>query len=104
MYTQNLSEFDLHIRAILGYPIANILLLREGYSTVIKADGFDKTRFKYNFIGIDKALALDDVDIRLFGKPEAWNGRRMGVILSKNRKIGHQARELISIKQKIISN
>ncbi len=104
MYTQNLSEFDLHIRAILGYPIANILLLREGYSTVIKADGFEKTRFKYNFIGIDKALALDDVDIRLFGKPEAWNGRRMGVILSKNRKIGHQARELISIKQKIISN
>ena len=39
MYTQNLSEFDLHARAILSYPINNILMLREGYSTVIKANG-----------------------------------------------------------------
>ena len=37
MFTQNLNEFDLHLRALLSLPIPNILLLRKGYSTVIKA-------------------------------------------------------------------
>ena len=37
MFTQNLNEFDLHLRALLNLPIPNILLLRKGYSTVIKA-------------------------------------------------------------------
>ena len=100
MYTQNLSEFDLHIRAILGYPIPDIIILRKGYSTVIKTEGIEKTGFKYKFNGIEKALKLDDVDIRLFGKPEAWKGRRMGVILSSNRESGQIARKLISINKK----
>ncbi|MAK09307.1 MAG: formate-dependent phosphoribosylglycinamide formyltransferase [Rhodobacteraceae bacterium] len=100
LYTQNLSEFDLHIRAILSYPINEISILREGYSTVIKADGFADRGFDYKFSGIEKALELENVDIRLFGKPKAWNERRMGVILSKNRKIGQKARKLISIHKK----
>ena len=100
MYTQNLSEFDLHARAILSYPINNVLMLREGYSTVIKANGLADKNFDYKFSGIDKALELDDVDIRLFGKPKAWNNRRLGVILSKNREIGQKARSLIFINKK----
>ncbi len=100
MYTQNLSEFDLHARAILSYPINNILMLREGYSTVIKANGFEDKNFDYKFSGIEKALELDDVDIRLFGKPKAWNNRRLGVILSKNREIGKKAKSLIFINKK----
>ena len=100
MYTQNLSEFDLHVRAILSYPINNILMLREGYSTVIKANGFEDKSFDYKFSGIEKALDLDDVDIRLFGKPRAWNNRRLGVILSKNREIGQKAKSLIFINKK----
>ena len=100
MYTQNLSEFDLHVRAILSYPINNILMLREGYSTVIKANGFEDKNFDYKFSGIEKALELDDVDIRLFGKPRAWNNRRLGVILSKNREIGQKAKSLIFINKK----
>ena len=100
MYTQNLSEFDLHARAILSYPINNILMLREGYSTVIKANGFEEKNFDYKFSGIEKALELDDVDIRLFGKPKAWNNRRLGVILSKNREIGQKAKSLIFINKK----
>ena len=100
MYTQNLSEFDLHARAILSYPINNILMLREGYSTVIKANGFEDNNFDYKFSGIEKALELDDVDIRLFGKPKAWNNRRLGVILSKNREIGQKAKSLIFINKK----
>ena len=100
MYTQNLSEFDLHARAILSYPINNILMLREGYSTVIKANGFEDKNFDYKFSGIEKALELGDVDIRLFGKPKAWNNRRLGVILSKNREIGQKAKSLIFINKK----
>ena len=100
MYTQNLSEFDLHARAILSYPINNILMLREGYSTVIKANGFEDKNFDYKFSGIEKALQLEDVDIRLFGKPKAWNNRRLGVILSKNREIGQKAKSLIFINKK----
>ena len=100
MYTQNLSEFDLHARAILSYPINNVLMLREGYSTVIKANGFEDKIFDYKFSGIEKALELGDVDIRLFGKPKAWNNRRLGVILSKNREIGQKAKSLIFINKK----
>ena len=100
MYTQNLSEFDLHARAILSYPINNILMLREGYSTVIKANGFEEKNFDYKFSGIEKALELDDVDIRLFGKPKAWNNRRLGLILSKNREICQKAKSLIFINKK----
>tara|TARA_X000000950_G_scaffold65942_1_gene81175 strand:+ start:30 stop:1181 length:1152 start_codon:yes stop_codon:yes gene_type:complete len=100
MYTQNLSEFDLHVRAILGYPINEVFILREGYSTVIKADGFSDKSFDYKFNGIEKALELDDVDIRLFGKSKAWDKRRLGVILSKNREIGQKARKLICIQAK----
>ena len=99
MYTQNLSEFDLHARAILSYPINKVLMLREGYSTVIKANGFEDKSFDYKFLGIEKALDLEDVDIRLFGKPKAWNKRRLGVILSKNRESGQKAKSLIFIKK-----
>ena len=100
MYTQNLSEFDLHVRAILSYPINNISILRKGYSTVIKAHGFEENNFDYKFSGIQKALEFDDLDIRLFGKPKAWNNRRLGVILSKNREIGQKAKSLIFINKK----
>ena len=100
MYTQNLSEFDLHARAILSYPINSVLMLREGYSTVIKANGFEDQNFDYKFSGIEKALELDDVDIRLFGKHKAWNNRRLGVILSKNKEIGQKAKSLIFINKK----
>ena len=102
MYTQNLSEFDLHIRAILEYPIPNITLLREGYSTVIKANGFKDKSFNYTFNGIEDALKLEDVDIRLFGKPEVWNQRRMGVIFSKDKETGKRARKLISVNKKLL--
>jgi len=75
-------------------------MLREGYSTVIKANGFEDKNFDYKFSGLEKALELGDVDIRLFGKPKAWNNRRLGVILSKNREIGQKAKSLIFINKK----
>ena len=81
MYTQNLSEFDLHARAILGLPIPEIRLIREGASHVILAtDSGDS----FGFIGIDEALKFSDVDVRIFGKPTTRPHRRMGVVLGPN--------------------
>jgi len=100
MFTQNLSEFDLHARAILGYPIPEVVVLRKGYSTVIKADGFKNKGFDYKIKGIEKALELNNVDIRIFGKPKAWNGRRLGVVLSDSRESCKKARNFITIHQK----
>ncbi len=76
--TQNLSEFDLHARAILGLPIPGIELKKAGASAVILADeeGFDPV-----VEGLEKALEYANTDVRIFGKPSKRPYRRMGVAL-----------------------
>jgi phosphoribosylglycinamide formyltransferase 2 len=76
--TQNLSEFELHARAILGFPIPEIKLEKSGVSAVILAD---KNADSYYFSGIEEALTTSNTDIRLFGKPSTRMYRRMGVVL-----------------------
>ncbi len=78
MVTQRQNEFELHARAILGLPVSTHLLSR-GASAVILG-GIDARNVVYN--GLDKALADPAVSIRLFGKPEAFAYRRMGVALA----------------------
>ncbi|WP_255416359.1 formate-dependent phosphoribosylglycinamide formyltransferase [Limnohabitans sp. TS-CS-82] len=80
MISQNLSEFDLHARAILGLPIANIVCT-EGASAVVLAtqDGVNPT-----YTGVADALSEPDVDVRIFGKPTTRPYRRMAVALAKN--------------------
>ncbi len=80
MISQNLSEFDLHARAILGLPIANIVCT-EGASAVVLAtqDGSNPT-----YTGVAEALSEPDVDVRIFGKPTTRPYRRMAVALAKN--------------------
>ena len=78
MVTQYQNEFELHARAILGLPVSTAL--REpGASAVIYGQMDEKG---IAFEGIDKALAVSQTDIRLFGKPEAFKKRRMGVALA----------------------
>jgi phosphoribosylglycinamide formyltransferase 2 len=77
--TQNQSEFELHARAILGLPV-DTRLRNPGASAVIYG-GVDATGISFD--GIDEALALPDTDIRLFGKPESFVKRRMGVALAR---------------------
>ncbi|WP_088103908.1 formate-dependent phosphoribosylglycinamide formyltransferase [Halalkalibacter urbisdiaboli] len=77
--TQNLSEFALHVRAILGFPITEIVLHTPGASHAIKAWEESKT---YQVTGIGEALAVPNTEVRLFGKPETKIGRRMAVTLS----------------------
>jgi len=78
MVTQRQTEFDLHVRAILGLPVST-LLDKTGASAVILG-GVDAKGVEYS--GLDKALTDSDVDIRLFAKPEAFVARRMGVALA----------------------
>jgi phosphoribosylglycinamide formyltransferase 2 len=77
--TQNFSEFELHVRAVLGLPIPAIHLLKNGASAVILATA--SSDFAPNFIGVDAVLAKEGFDIRLFGKPTTRPYRRMGVVL-----------------------
>jgi len=79
MISQNLSEFDLHARAILGLPIPFIECV-EGASAVVLAseDGKDPT-----FTGVEEALSQPGIDVRIFGKPTTRPYRRMAVALAE---------------------
>lgn len=77
-HTTNLSEFELHLRAVLGLPIAGIHLEHAGCSAVILSPVESKDPLPYNMV---EALKEDRTRIRIFGKPEAHVGRRMGVVL-----------------------
>ena len=79
MISQKQSEFELHAKAILGLPI-NTQLIRPGASAVIYGE-YDAKNIIID--GVDRALGEDGVDIRIFGKPESFVKRRMGVILAE---------------------
>ncbi|MDE5415558.1 formate-dependent phosphoribosylglycinamide formyltransferase [Alkalihalobacterium chitinilyticum] len=76
--TQQLSEFALHVRAILGLPIPNIRLISPGASHTIKAWEESKS---YQIDGVEEAVTEPDTQVRIFGKPETKVGRRMAVVL-----------------------
>lgn len=77
-HTTNLSEFELHFRAVMGLPIAGIHLEHIGCSAVILSPEESTEPLNYNMLD---ALKEDHTRIRIFGKPEAHVGRRMGVVL-----------------------
>ena len=77
-HTTNLSEFELHFRAVMGLPIAGIHLEHVGCSAVILSPEEGTEPLNYNMLD---ALKEDHTRIRIFGKPEAHVGRRMGVVL-----------------------
>jgi len=84
MISQDLSEFALHVRAILGLPIPVIRQLGPSASSVILVKG-KSTNIIYT--GIETALQEPDTQIRIFGKPEVDGERRMGVCLAKGKSI-----------------
>jgi phosphoribosylglycinamide formyltransferase 2 len=77
--TQNLSEFELHCRAVLGYPIPEITLERMGASAVILSPIASKERPQYR--GEEEVLKEKNTYLRIFGKPYTKLNRRMGVTL-----------------------
>lgn len=78
MATQYQNEFELHARAILGLPVSTAL--REPGASAVIYGGMDEKGIAFE--NIDQALAVPQTDIRLFGKPEAFKKRRMGVALA----------------------
>ena len=78
--TQNFNEFELHARAILGIPVLDISLIRNGASAVILAEKESSTFPK--IIGLQDAVNIKDSDIKVFGKPNTRKHRRMAVALT----------------------
>jgi phosphoribosylglycinamide formyltransferase 2 len=78
--TQNLSEFELHARAVLGLPIPKIEWIKNGASAVVLAtETSDETP---QFEGLDAALSEENSEVRIFGKPTTRPYRRMAVALA----------------------
>ena len=98
LITQYQSEFALHARAILGLPVT-VDMISPGASAVIYG-GLEEKGIAFE--GVEKALALPGTDIRLFGKPESFERRRMGVALARAagtdeaRKVAKQAADSVT--------
>jgi len=84
MISQDLSEFALHARAVLGLPIPEIRFFQPSASKAIVIEGEGE---EVNFEGIDKALAIPGVQVRLFGKPAVHGHRRYGVVLATDESV-----------------
>ncbi len=79
LVSQNMSEFELHVRAITGLPIGKIEQIRPGASAVILASEASNSP---TFTSVADALTIPTSKLRLFGKPRAYKNRRMGVALA----------------------
>ena len=99
MISQDLSEFALHARAILGLPIPNIKHHGPSASHVILVEGHSQ---QVQFGNLSAALAEPDTEIRLFGKPEVQGERRMGVVLARGATL-REAREKAKAGAKAVS-
>ncbi len=103
MISQDLSEFDLHVRAVLGLPIAKINYADGGAASAVILAGAEG-RGEPAYTGIGEALALKDVQVRVFGKPSTRRYRRMGVALAtaasakKARKLAAKAAGLVRVE------
>jgi phosphoribosylglycinamide formyltransferase 2 len=97
MCSQRFSEFDLHARAILGLPV-DVSLSNPGASAVIYGGHASKNLI---FTGVDAALAVPNSDLRLFGKPESFVKRRMGVALATGRDVT-EARERAKLSASLV--
>ena len=98
MISQDLSQFALHARAILGLPIPNIRFHGPSASSVVLVQGqSDKTRYTK----LERALAQEDTQLRLFGKPEVNGQRRMGVALARSSDIEAALNKAISVSNAV---
>ena len=98
MISQDLSQFALHARAILGLAIPNIHFHGASASSVILAEGESK---QVSFKHIEKALTLPDTQVRLFGKPEVSGERRMGVALARGETVESAKEKAIAASEAI---
>ncbi len=98
MISQDLSQFALHARAILGLPIPNIHFHSPSASSVILAEGESQ---KVSFHNLNSALKDNNTQIRLFGKPEVSGQRRMGVALARDNTVEKAVEKATNTSKKI---
>ena len=79
LLSQNINEFELHLRAFLDLPIPSVNLIRPAATRVILSD-FESNNFEFE--GVKEALKVEESKLLIFGKPLAKKGRRMGVVIS----------------------
>jgi len=84
MISQDLSEFSLHVRAILGLPIPNIAFHGPSASKAVVVTGDSEN---VTFSNLEDVLAIPDTQIRIFGKPEVHDHRRMAVLLARGKTV-----------------
>ena len=94
--TQNYNEFELHARAILGFPIPKIELVKNGASAVVLAK---KEGGRPNFFGIADVLQNDNTDVKIFNKPSTRPFRRMAVVLCSD----HPGTDITKTKEKAVA-
>lgn len=82
LISQDLSEFDLHLRAVMGLPIPDISYRGPSASAVVLAD---RDGGAHRISGLEKALSVKQTDVRIFGKPDTRKYRRMGVALARGK-------------------
>lgn len=92
MISQDLSEFALHVRAILGLPIPNIANHGPSASKAVVVRGDSAN---VSFANLEEVLAMPDTQIRIFGKPEVHDHRRMAVLLARGTSI-EEAKEKVN--------
>ncbi|WP_036485744.1 formate-dependent phosphoribosylglycinamide formyltransferase [Myxosarcina sp. GI1] len=101
LISQNLNEFELHLRAILGLPIPQIEVFSPAASAVILAtEHLDRVVYA----NVAEALTIPDTEIRLFGKPDSRPNRRMGVALAKAKTIEAARQKATSAASKVVVN
>tara|TARA_Y100000994_G_scaffold173492_1_gene143019 strand:+ start:1694 stop:2875 length:1182 start_codon:yes stop_codon:yes gene_type:complete len=98
LISQDLSEFALHARAILGLPIPNICFHGPSASAVILVEGESQ---QLTFSNFKQALSRPDTSIRLFGKPEVSGRRRMGVALARTDSVEEAKSRAIEVAKEI---
>ncbi len=101
LISQNLSEFALHVRAILGLPIPTIRSQGPSASSVVLVQGDSTTM---TFEQLDVALAEPDTDLRLFGKPEVAGQRRLGVALATAESIDEAREKAMRVSERVTVN
>ena len=98
MITQDLSEFALHARAVLGLPIPNVAFHGPGASKAIVVDGNSKAvRFK----NVDQVLTEPDTAMRIFGKGELNGHRRLGVMLARGKDTDEALAKVFAMREKL---
>ena len=98
LVSQNLSEFDLHIRAILGLPIPSIELYGPSATYVVLADRYSEA---FSYDGLNEAMNIPGVDVRVFGKPTTRPHRRMAVCLARGETLEQAKSDALMASQKI---